>query len=99
MAEYRITFSMDIVGAGETDAAAQADAQLQYIEMVLSVNDSYGGEKEPLDEKGVPTEAAVLFVRQHIPKHLDEVRQGWARRKAQREFEEAQQAKKKMVMQ
>lgn len=99
MAEYRIPVQMDIVGTGDTEAEAQADAQQQYIEMVLSVNDSYGGEAEPLDENGAPTEAAVLFVRQHIPAHLSDVREGWARREAQRAFEEAQQARGKLVMQ
>ena len=98
MAEHRITLTMDIVGTGDTVAKAKSDAELQYLEMVLSVNDSYGGEVEPLDGNGAPTAAAVLFTRQHIPAHLSAVRSGWARRRALEEFEATTLDVSKLVM-
>ena len=89
MAEYRIPVTMDIVGTGDTDAAAAQAANTQFLSIILAVNDSYGGEAEPLDANGSPTAAAVLFVRQHIPNHLSEVVAGWRRRKAHEEAEAA----------
>ena len=89
MAEYRIPVQMDIVGTGDTDEAAAQAANAQFLDMVQAVNDSYGGEAEPLDGSGAPTAAAELFTRQHIPNHLSEVVAGWRRRKALEEAEAA----------
>ena len=85
MAEYRIPVQMEIIGTGETDAAAQAAAGKQYVEMVAAFNGSYSGEAEPLDDNGLPTDAAVLFTRQQINRYISEVVVGWRRRKAQEE--------------
>lgn len=83
MAEHRIPVQMEIIGIGETDAAAQADAQRQYLEIVAAFNGSYSGETEPLADDGVPTNAAVLFTRLQINHYISEVVIGWRRRKAQ----------------
>lgn len=89
MAEYRIPVQMDIIGTGDTDAAAQAAAGKQYVEMVQAFNASYSGEAEPLDESGAPTAAAVLFTRQQVNRYISEVVVGWRRRKALEEAEAA----------
>ena len=86
MAEHRITVQMDIIGTGDTDAAAQAAAGGAYVEMVLAFNRSYNGEAEPLSG-GVPTDAAVLFARRQISRYISEVVVGWRRRKAQEDAE------------
>ena len=89
MAEHRINVTMDIIGTGVDEQAAALAANAQFLDMVQAVNDSYGGEAEPLDGSGAPTAAAVLFTRQHIPNHLSEVVAGWRRRKALEEAEAA----------
>lgn len=92
MAEYRIPVQMDIIGTGDTDEAAAQAANAQFLDMVQAVNDSYGGEAEPLDGSGAPTAAAVLFTRQHIPNHFREVVDGWRRRKVLASLEAAEAA-------
>ena len=82
MAEYRIPVQMDIIGTGDTDEAAAQAANAQFLDMVQAVNDSYGGEAEPLDGSGAPTAAAVLFTRQQVNRYISEVVVGWRRRKA-----------------
>jgi hypothetical protein len=61
MAEYRIPVTMDIIGTGVDEQAAALAANAQFLDVVQAVNDSYGGEAEPLDGSGAPTAAAVLL--------------------------------------
>ncbi len=88
MAEYRISLTMDVVGTGDTEAAAQATAEAQYVDLVMAFNGSYNGEAEPL-EGGVLTEKAVLFVRRQIAAHFNEVVVGWRRKMALKAAEAA----------
>lgn len=89
MAEYRIPVTMDIIGTGDTDAAAAQAANAQFLDVVQAFNASYSGEAEPLDGNGAPTAAAVLFTRQQVNRYISEVVIGWRRRKAMEEAEAA----------
>jgi len=89
MAEYRIPVQMDIIGTGDTDAAAAQAANAQFLDVVQAFNASYDGEADPLDGSGAPTAEAVLFTRQQVNRFISEVVVGWRRRKALEEAEAA----------
>ncbi len=88
VAEYRIALAMEIVGVGEDQVAAEASAVAQYTEMVEAYNGIYDGEGSPL-VGGVPTAAAVLFVRKKISEYISEVVMGWRRQVADESAKQA----------
>jgi len=81
MAKYTIPIQMDIVGTGEDDAAAQAAAGAQYVNVISALCEEYGYEGEVLAD-GLPTPEAVAFARRQVARYLSEVVIGWTRRKA-----------------
>ncbi len=72
MATYTITISMDFIGTGETDEAAQQSAVAQYVAIVRALN-----EKDKLEitieGNGLPSAGDVAYARSQIIQFLRDV--------------------------
>ena len=72
MATYTITISMDFIGTGETDEAAQQSAVTQYVAIVRALNEK-DKRSITLEGSGLPSAGDVAYARSQIIQFLRDV--------------------------